>query len=63
MKLDMNAAMTASERFTHIQVEMHERALPMERFDYEFEREPAAAFRLKLPQVVIAWLHELNDER
>ena len=63
IKLDHMAAMPAFERFTHIQIEMHERALPMERFAYDFERELAAAARLKLPSAVIAWLHELNQER
>lgn len=61
--LDMDASMVAMERFTHIQLEMHDRALPMERFDYEFERELAAAARLNLPPAAIAWLHELNGQR
>jgi len=63
IKLDMEASMVALERFTHIQIEMHERALPMERFAYEFERELAAASRLKLPKVAFDWLHNLNNER
>lgn len=63
IKLSMEDSMTAMERFTHIQIEMHERAIPMERFDFVFERELAAAARLKLPQVGINWLHQLNDKR
>lgn len=63
IKLDMAAAMTAIERFTHIQIEMHERAIPMEHFNFEFSRELAAAARLKLPQIAIEWLHELASER
>lgn len=63
IKLNMESSTTAMERFTHIQIEMHERALPMERFGYEFHRELAAARRLKLPQAAIDWLHTLEADR
>jgi hypothetical protein len=63
IRLDPTAAMPAMERFTHIQIEMHDRALPMERFAFEFKRELAAAARLKLSSEVVAWLHELNEDR
>ena len=62
MKLEMDAAMVAMEQFTHIQVEMHERALPMTAFDHRFDRQLAAARRLNLPEVVINWLHELEAD-
>ncbi len=61
IKLSVDDSMTAMERFAHIQIEMHERAIPMERFDFVFEREMAAGARLKLPQVAIDWLHRLNE--
>lgn len=63
IKLDMASSMVAMERFTHIQIEMHERAIPMERFSFEFSRELEAATRLNLPQPAVDWLHELNRER
>jgi hypothetical protein len=63
IKLTKNEAITGMERFTHIQVEMHYRALPMEFFQHEFSRDLAAAARLRLPDHVINWLHELNGSR
>ena len=63
IKLDMDAGMTAMERFTHMQVEMHERAIPMERFDHQFDRQLAAAARMKMPASVFDWLHDLDAER
>lgn len=62
IKPDMEAAMVAMERFTHIQVEMHDRALPITVFGHEFERQLAAAARLCLPQNAIDWLHALERE-
>lgn len=61
IKLDMAAAMIAMEQFTHIQVEMHDRALPMTAFAHESERQLAAATRLKLSQAAIDWLSEFED--
>lgn len=63
LNLGMEAMMTATERFTHIQMEMHDRAIPMERFDHRFDRQLAAAGRLLLPGTVIDWLHVLDAER
>lgn len=62
VKLDMAAAMVAMEQFTHIQVEIHDRALPMTAFDHEFDRQLAAAERLELPQTAVDWLHTLEAD-
>ena len=62
IKPDMAAAMAAMEQFTHIQVEMHDRALPMTAFDHEFDRQLAAAARLNLPQSVVKWLYQLEND-
>ena len=62
VKMDMAAAMVAMEQFTHIQVEMHDRALPMTAFNHEFERQLAAAARLKMPQAVVDWLYALEAD-
>lgn len=62
IKLDMAAAMVAMEQFTHIQVEMHDRALPMTAFAHKIERQLAAAVRLNLPQAAIDWLQELDKD-
>jgi len=63
MKFGMDVAMAAMERFGHIQIEMHDRALPMERFDHELDRQLQAAKRLNLPQAVFQWLQEIERER
>lgn len=62
IKLDMAAAMVAMEQFTHIQVEMHDRALPMTAFAHKIERQLAAVVRLNLPQAAIDWLQELDKD-
>lgn len=55
--------MSGMERFAHIQEEMHYRALPMEAFAFDPEREVAAAKRMGLPENVISWLHALHNDR
>lgn len=62
IKLDMEAATVAMERFTHIQIEMHNRALPISRFDHSFDRQLAAAARLNLPARAVKWLHQLEAD-
>lgn len=61
--VSMDHAITAMERFTHIQIEMHARAIPMERFEFVSNRELAAAIRLKLPQIAIDWLNTMHNDR
>lgn len=61
-KLPLEQAAVVFERFAHVQSEMHERALPMEAFAHEPDRQIAAAVRLKLAEPVIAWLRKLNAD-
>jgi hypothetical protein len=46
----------AFESFTHVTVEMGDRAIPAEQFPMEFSRLAQAALRLKSPTSVVAWL-------
>ena len=55
--------MTSGERFAHIQVEMHHRALPMSAFAYSPERQIAAGKRMKLAPNLLAWLIEFATGR
>jgi hypothetical protein len=46
----------AFEAFTHVTVEMADRAIPAEQFPMEFSRLAQAGMRLKFPTSVVSWL-------
>ncbi len=49
------------ERFTHISVEMSDRALPATKFPADKDRDIAAARRLGLPDAVVRWLETRGE--
>jgi hypothetical protein len=49
--------------FTHVMMEMAERAIPVTEFPQLLEREQAAAVRLGLPSTVVDWLAQLDKTR
>lgn len=51
------------EQFTHMMVEMAERAIPISSFRFEPSRHLDAAKRMNLPDAVIKWLVALERER
>jgi hypothetical protein len=54
-KPDMKATMASMQLFTHVMVEMAERAIPATDFQYEPERLAAAAERLGHSDDIVAW--------
>lgn len=56
IKLPMDGMMAATELFTHVMMEMAERAIPATDFQHSPERMVAAATRLGLPPHVAAWV-------
>lgn len=55
LRPDREKNIQALEQFTHIQVEMNERGIPITKFRFESERFAAAAIRLGMPLAVIDW--------
>jgi hypothetical protein len=55
VKPDREKNIQALKQFTHIQVEMNERGIPITKFRLESERFGAAATRLGMPAAVIDW--------
>jgi len=51
------------ERFTHMMVEMADRAIPITQFDHGPRRFIGAARRLGLPESVDAWVLELEANK
>ncbi|TXH35611.1 MAG: hypothetical protein E6Q98_15055 [Rhodospirillaceae bacterium] len=51
------------EAFTHLTLEMSERAIPASNFRLEVDRLAAAAERLKLTDESISWLKEMDSEK
>lgn len=59
-----DAAITKSlEQFTHLLEEIAHRGLPAERFDSESDRMLAAAKRMRIPPVGMAWLKRFSEQR
>lgn len=63
IRLSMPEAIRNIELFTHMQMEMQHRHLPITSFAHSLERDLAAARRLKLPESVLAWLRTLEAKR
>jgi len=51
------------ERFTHMMLELADRAIPITQFDHEARRIAAAARRLGLPESVEKWVFEMETDR
>ena len=51
------------EQFTHLLDEIAHRGLPVERFDSESDRMIAAAKRMRIPPVGMAWLKRFSEQR
>ena len=51
------------EQFTHLLDEIAHRGLPVERFDFESDRMMAAAKRMRIPPVGMAWIKRFSDEK
>ena len=49
--------------FSHLQLEINARGIPVTQFAYSLDRTLAAARRLKMPQKVLDWFAELDRQR
>jgi len=56
LKLRPEAAQLAMECFTHMMVEMGDRAIPITEFQHTSDRAAAAAVRLELAPHIIEWV-------
>lgn len=62
LNLPMDQYMVVMEQFTHLMLEMGDRAIPATEFDHDADRTIAAARRLGLAPNVIEWISAFENE-
>ena len=63
IKLQQQQTTEVMERFTHMMLEMADRAIPATEFTRSPDRDVAASRRLRLPASVEAWIWELEADK